>query len=83
MTAEAPEVQTQSRSWYAYWLPRLIVVILVGLAVFWGASWIFVSTTDFIITLILAFFVAFAMLPAVDYLSNKRGWRRGLASSRA
>ena len=80
MTAEAPEVQTQSRSWYAYWLPRLIVVILVGLAVFWGASWIFVSTTDFIITLILAFFVAFAMLPAVDYLSNKRGWRRGLAT---
>ena len=30
MTAEAPEIQDESPSGYSYWLPRLIVVILVG-----------------------------------------------------
>ena len=82
MTAEAPELHdADTPSWYSRWMPRLIIVILVGLVVFWGATWVFVSITDFIITLILAFFVAFAMLPAVDYLSNRRGWRRGLATA--
>ncbi|MGI9665878.1 MAG: AI-2E family transporter [Acidimicrobiia bacterium] len=83
MTAEAPvrADETPEPTWYSIWLPRMGIALLVGLAIFWGASWVFSSTVDFIITLILSFFIAFAMLPAVDYLSNKRGWKRGLATA--
>lgn len=52
---------------------------LVFMAIGFGGRWVFVSTTDFIMTMILSFFVAFAMLPAVDYLSG-RGWKRGIAA---
>lgn len=82
MTAEAPDraAKASEPTWYSIWLPRLGITLVVGLGLFWGASWVFVSTVDFIITMILSFFIAFAMLPAVDYLSN-RGWKRGLATA--
>jgi predicted PurR-regulated permease PerM len=73
------EIGDTEKSWYAVWMPRLAAAIVVGLAVGFGVIWIFESTTDFLLMMLVAVFLAFAMLPAVDYLS-KRGWRRGTAT---
>jgi predicted PurR-regulated permease PerM len=75
--AEIAEVQ---RAWYRFWLPRITIGSIVAMAVVFGGQWVFTSTTDFLMTMILSFFIAFAMLPAVDYLSG-RGWKRGLATA--
>ena len=74
----APERESQP-SWYEIWLPRIAVATLLLLVVGFGGSWVFTSISDFMITLLIAFFLAFAMLPAVDWLS-RRGWRRGAAT---
>ncbi len=74
----APEQETQL-TWYEIWLPRIAVATLLLLVVGFGGSWVFTSISDFLITLLIAFFLAFAMLPAVDWLS-RRGWRRGAAT---
>lgn len=81
MTTDTTPTDTHEHgTWYRTWLPRIGIGVVFALGVGYGAQWVFTSTTDFIITMIMAFFIAFAMLPAVDYLSNKRGWRRGLAT---
>ena len=74
----APGQKTQL-TWYEIWLPRIAVATLLLLVVGFGGSWVFTSISDFLITLLIAFFLAFAMLPAVDWLS-RRGWRRGAAT---
>jgi predicted PurR-regulated permease PerM len=73
------ETGHKEKSWYAVWMPRLAAAIVVVLAVGFGVTWVFESTTDFLLMLLVAVFLAFAMLPAVDSLS-KRGWRRGAAT---
>jgi predicted PurR-regulated permease PerM len=73
------EITEKQRLWYRFWLPRIVIGALVAMTVIFGGQWVFTSTTDFIMTMILSFFVAFAMLPAVDYLSG-RGWKRGVAT---
>ena len=79
MTTEAPP--EHEPTWYGVWLPRLAIGTVVVLAVWFGTIWVFTSTTDFLMTLLITFFAGFAMLPAVDWLTNKRGWRRGLATA--
>jgi predicted PurR-regulated permease PerM len=74
------EIAEKQRVWYRFWLPRIVIGTVVFMAIAFGSQWIFTSTTDFIMTMILSFFIAFAMLPAVDYLSG-RGWKRGLATA--
>ena len=74
------DVGEEQRTWYRFWLPRIFIGTLVLMTVVFGGQWVFTSTTDFIMTMILSFFIAFAMLPAVDYLSG-RGWKRGLATA--
>ncbi|MDA2979227.1 MAG: AI-2E family transporter [Actinomycetota bacterium] len=76
--SQADFAQAQ-RAWYRIWLPRVTIATLVLMAVGFGTQWVFTSTTDFLMTIILSFFIAFAMLPAVDYLSG-RGWKRGVAT---
>jgi predicted PurR-regulated permease PerM len=66
-------------SWYEVWLPRLALAVLVILVVGFGAQWIFSSTANFLLTVVMSFFVAFALLPAVQYLT-RRGWKRGAAA---
>jgi len=73
------ETGHKEKSWYAVWMPRLAAAIVVVLAVGFGVTWVFESTSDFVLMLLVAIFLAFAMLPAVDALSN-RGWRRGAAT---
>ncbi len=60
-------------------MPRVAAAVVVGLAVGFGVIWVFESTTDFLLMMLVAVFLAFAMLPAVDSLT-KRGWRRGAAT---
>jgi predicted PurR-regulated permease PerM len=43
------------------------------------STWVFEASASFLITLLISVFVAFALLPAVDWLVA-RGWRRGLAT---
>lgn len=66
--------------WYRTWLPRAAYVTLVVLAVVYGSTWVFRHTSGFLVTVLISVFAAFAMLPAVEALSN-RGWRRGLATA--
>lgn len=61
------------------WLPRITYATATVLVVLYGALWIFRSTGGFLITLVIALFAAFALLPAVESLS-RRGWRRGVAT---
>ncbi len=65
--------------WYRQWLPRVATTTVVVLAVGYGGTWIFRNTSNFIVTIVISLFAAFAMLPAVEALSN-RGWRRGYAT---
>jgi predicted PurR-regulated permease PerM len=78
-TARNQETGSAEKSWYAVWIPRLAAAVVVVLAVGFGIKWVFESTTDFILMLLVAIFLAFAMLPGVDSLS-RRGWRRGAAT---
>ena len=71
--------QTEPKTWYEIWLPRISLALIVLMVVGFGVQWVFTSTSSFLITLIMAFFVAFALLPAVEFLS-RRGWRRGAAA---
>lgn len=64
---------------YRTWVPRAAWITATVLAVVYGATWVFRSTTGFLVTLLISVFVSFALLPAVETLS-RRGWRRGLAT---
>jgi predicted PurR-regulated permease PerM len=55
-------------------------VTIVVLAVVYGSTWVFRHTSGFLVTVLISVFAAFAMLPAVEALSN-RGWRRGVATA--
>lgn len=68
-----------SPTWYNTWLPRIGAAMVVLVAVGYGTIWVFTSTSDFLLTLIMSFFVAFALMPAVEMLA-KRGWKRGPAA---
>ena len=78
---EAAEADSpaKEKSWFGIWVPRAIVMVFVVLAFGFGTVWIFESVSDFLVTLLISFFLAFAMLPAVERLS-RRGWRRGAAT---
>lgn len=82
MTTETTEETelTDPQAWYGLWLPRIAAGAIVVAAFWFGSIWVFSSLTDFIFTLILTGFMAFALLPAVDWLSERRGWRRGVAA---
>ena len=67
------------KTWYELWMPRLAIGILVALTFWFGGQWVFTSISGFLLTLVMSFFVAFAMLPAVQFRS-RRGWRRGAAA---
>ncbi len=74
-----PTESTAPHGWYRQWLPRVGATTLLVLTVVYGSTWVFRNTADFIVTVFISLFAAFAMLPAVEALS-KRGWRRGLAT---
>ena len=73
------EAETVPGSWYGTWLPRIALATIIVLATWYGSQWVFTSTSDFLLTLVMSVFIAFAMLPGVEHL-YRRGWKRGTSA---
>lgn len=61
------------------WLPRAMVLALTLVALFQLGSWAFHELTGLLLNILIAFFLALAIEPAVSRMSA-RGMRRGLAT---
>ncbi|MFC9281946.1 AI-2E family transporter [Streptomyces collinus] len=61
------------------WLPRAMVLALALIAAFQLGSWAFHQLTGLLINILIAFFLALAIEPAVSWMAS-RGMRRGLAT---
>ncbi|MFF4017083.1 AI-2E family transporter [Streptomyces sp. NPDC001843] len=61
------------------WLPRAMVLALALVAAFQLGSWAFHQLTGLLINILIAFFLALAIEPAVSRMAA-RGMRRGLAT---
>ncbi len=61
------------------WLPRAMVLALALIAVFQLGSWAVHQLTGLLINVLIAFFLALAIEPAVSWMAG-RGLRRGLAT---
>ncbi|MFE6287304.1 AI-2E family transporter [Streptomyces sp. NPDC057877] len=61
------------------WLPRAMVLALALVALFQFGSWAFHQLTGLLINVLIAFFLALAIEPAVSWMAL-RGMRRGLAT---
>ncbi|MCX3290857.1 AI-2E family transporter [Streptomyces sp. NEAU-H22] len=61
------------------WLPRALVLALALVAAFQLGSWAFHQLTGLLINILIAFFLALAIEPAVSWMAS-RGMRRGLAT---
>jgi predicted PurR-regulated permease PerM len=68
------------KGWYGTWLPRAAMITLVAGGAALATLWVLSSISDFLLTLAISFFVAFAMLPAVQWITEKWNWRRGAAA---
>ncbi|MEU9331947.1 AI-2E family transporter [Streptomyces sp. NPDC048290] len=62
------------------WLPRAMVLALALIAVFQFGSWAFHQLTGLLINILIAFFLALAIEPAVSWMAA-RGMRRGAATA--
>ncbi|MBB5104810.1 AI-2E family transporter [Streptomyces spectabilis] len=62
------------------WLPRAMVLALALVACFQLGSWAFHQLTGLLINILIAFFLALAVEPAVSWMAA-RGLRRGLATA--
>ncbi len=62
------------------WLPRAMVLALALYACFQFGSWAFQQLTGLLINILIAFFLALAIEPAVSRMAT-RGMRRGLATA--
>ncbi|MFF6784077.1 AI-2E family transporter [Streptomyces sp. NPDC012510] len=61
------------------WLPRAMVLALSLIAVFQLGSWAFHQLIGLLINILIAFFLALAIEPAVSWMASK-GLRRGFAT---
>lgn len=61
------------------WLPRAMVLALTLIALFQLGSWAFHQLTGLLINILISFFLALAIEPAVSWMAS-RGMRRGLAA---
>jgi predicted PurR-regulated permease PerM len=61
------------------WLPRAMVLALALIAAFQFGTWAFHQLTGLLINILIAFFLALAIEPAVSRMAA-RGMRRGLAT---
>jgi predicted PurR-regulated permease PerM len=76
----APDSGTRrGPGWYGVWLPRAAATTIVVAATWFGAIWVFSSSTGFLTLLLLSAFLGFALLPGVESLT-RRGWSRGAAT---
>lgn len=66
------------------WLPRAVVLVLALYAVFQLGTWAFHQLTGLLINILIAFFLALAIEPAVSWMASRgmrRGWPPALSSS--
>lgn len=61
------------------WLPRALVLALALVACYQFAHWAFSRLVGLLVNVLISFFCALAIEPAVDWLA-RRGWRRGAAT---
>jgi predicted PurR-regulated permease PerM len=61
------------------WIRRLLFAVFAGVTLWQLAEWLFFGTRSLILTLVLAWFAAIAMEPAVEWF-ERRGMRRGAAT---
>ncbi|MGW1029774.1 AI-2E family transporter [Streptomyces sp. NPDC002577] len=61
------------------WLPRAMVLALTLVACFQLGTWAFHQLTGLLINVLIAFFLALAVEPAVSWMAS-RGMRRGMAT---
>ncbi|MFG3026262.1 AI-2E family transporter [Streptomyces sp. NPDC048254] len=61
------------------WLPRAMVLALALVAAFQLGSWAFHQLTGLLINILIAFFLALAIEPAVSWMASRR-MRRGVAT---
>lgn len=66
------------------WLPRAMVLALTLIAVFQLGSWAFHQLIGLLINILIAFFLALAIEPAVSWMASynmRRGWPPSSSSS--
>jgi predicted PurR-regulated permease PerM len=61
------------------WLPRALILVFVLIACYQFAHWIFSRLIGLLVNVLISFFCAVAIEPAVDWMA-RRGMRRGLAT---
>ncbi len=61
------------------WFPKVLLYVFLAIGAFMTLRVIFNSLSGFLLTLLVALFLSFAVEPAVDWLAA-RGWRRGPAT---
>lgn len=77
--AEAPATAAASGARMPRWLPRAMVLALALYACFQLGDWAFHQLVGLLVNILLAFFLALAIEPAVGRMAA-RGMRRGLAT---
>ena len=63
-----------------YGARRVSIAVVIGALVFVAITGLLDKLGGFATTLFMALFLSFALEPAVGYLSNRYGWRRGSAT---
>ena len=62
------------------WIPRLLGLVVVTVLGTYALAWSLGRLRTLLLTLLLSFFISFALEPGVTFLA-RRGWRRGVATS--
>ncbi|GAA2618593.1 AI-2E family transporter [Streptomyces tubercidicus] len=76
---DVPRPEGRSDARMPRWLPRAMVLALALVACFQLATWGFHQLITLLLNVLIAFFLALAVEPAVDWMAA-RGMRRGLAT---
>lgn len=71
---------TQPAAGMPRWLPRALVLALALVACYQFAHWAFDRLIGLLVNILISFFCALAMEPAVDWMARRR-MRRGLATA--
>ncbi|HEC10234.1 MAG TPA: AI-2E family transporter, partial [Acidimicrobiales bacterium] len=74
-----PEVVLSERDRMPRWIPRAILLFLVGVLSLSVFTWLVSRLRSLLLMILVSLFLSFAMEPAVNRLS-RRGWRRGVAT---
>ena len=77
---ERPDSHSDRHDGMPPWIPRLLGLVVLTVLGTMALIWSLGRLRSLLISLLLAFFISFALEPAVNFLA-KRGWRRGVATS--